>query len=66
MAPFRSSGDGSLIPRLPTAASLLERDHSTETDVFTKISLGVGAFGIISSLFAFYWLVRMRRNFRQE
>lgn len=37
-----------------------------EVDILKKIALGLGSFGIICSLFAFYWLVRMRRSFRHE
>lgn len=70
MAPSRGSNDGLFDHRgLSRAAAAPRADDmpaTHELDVLQTISIALGAFGIISTLFAIYWFVRMRRNFRQE
>lgn len=68
MTPFQGSGGGIFNPQLSPMGALPRRDvfSSDKVYVLKSISLGVGSFSIVSTLFAFYWFIRMRRNFRQE
>jgi G protein-coupled receptor GPR1 len=68
MMPFQGSGDAMFNSQFSPTEALRRRDEfsSDKLYVLKNISLGVGSLSIVSTLFAFYWFIRMRRNFRQE
>ena len=49
-------------------ATLQERSHrsSSNATMLTGLSLGFGLLSTLSTAFAFFWFVKMRRSFRHE
>jgi hypothetical protein len=70
MTPFLRFGNGGPFARLAGPSTPLNGRDGQLTDrcvwVLGAVSLGIGLLSTLATSFAFYWFVKMRRNFRHE
>ena len=70
MAPFPGFGGEHLVARLVGPWTQLSGRDEHHYERFVKmlmaVSLGIGLLSTLATSFAFYWFVKMRRNFRHE